>query len=259
MNDLLSKFMQALANNSIRIIDLTQQLSPDTPIIQLPGKLAQSKPFQIEKISNYDSHGPHWYWNNFSCGEHTGTHFDAPIHWLTGKDNPNNATDTIPVVNFIAKAVVINVVKEAQENPDFLLTKHHILEWERQHGHIPEGCWVLMRTDWSKRQGKDFINLKEDGAHSPGMDATLAQFLNKERNILGLGSECVGVDSGQADKLDFPTPCHSIMHGANKFGLASLTNLDQLPPTGSVLITPPLKIINGSGSPCRVLALISAT
>jgi kynurenine formamidase len=66
----------------------------------------------------------------------------------------------------------------------------------------------------------------------------------------------VGTDAGQAFRFQPPFPCHSIMHGSNKFGLASLANLDQLPPKGAILITPPLKIVNGSGSPCRVLALV---
>ena len=254
--NILQQFASALANGSIRVVDLSQTLSMDTPVIRLPSEFAQSSSFTLEEISHYDKRGPNWYWNNFSCGEHTGTHFDAPIHWKTGKDFPNNATDTISVENFIAPAVVINVVSEAYQNSDFLLKIEHVLKWEAQYGRIPDGCWVLMRTDWSKRIGADFLNVQEDGAHFPGMDSSVVEFLSEKRRILGLGSECVGVDGGQADKQDIPVPCHSIMHGTNKFGLASLTNLDQLPPTGALLITPPLKIKNGSGSPCRVLALV---
>src|SRR5438093_1581010 len=103
-----------------------------------------------------------------------------------------------------------------------------------------------------------FLNMKDDGSHVPGPHPELVPFLAKERNVIGWGSEGVGTDAGQAFRFDPPFPCHSIMHGSNKFGLASLTNLDQLPPKGSILITPPLKIVNGSGSPCRVLALVAA-
>jgi kynurenine formamidase len=81
-------------------------------------------------------------------------------------------------------------------------------------------------------------------------------FLAKERDILGIGVETVGTDAGQAATFDPMFPCHTIMHGANRFGLASLTNLDKLPPTGAIVIAPPLKIVNGSGSPLRVLALV---
>lgn len=256
-DSVLGAFVQALASGSIRVVDLTQPLQPDTPVIQLPPEFGKSWPFRLEEISKYDSRGPAWYWNNFSCGEHTGTHFDAPIHWVTGKDHRNNATHTIPAENFIAPACVIDVSKETASNPDFLLTVEHVKAWEAKHGKIDAGSWVLMRTDWSKRTAAEaFLNIKEDGSHVPGPDPALVPFLAKERNVIGWGTEGVGTDAGQAFRFDPPFPCHSGMHGSNKFGLASLVNLDQLPPKGAVLIASPLKIVGGSGSPCRVIALI---
>jgi kynurenine formamidase len=259
MPDLLTQFAQALAAGTIRVIDLSQPLDADTPIIQLPPDFGKSWPFRLEEISRYDLRGPAWYWNNFSCGEHTGTHFDAPIHWVTGKDYLKNATDTIAVNKFLAPASVIDVSKEVAGNPDFLLTPNHVEEWERKHGRVEAGSWVLMRTDWSKRpDAAAFLNMREDGSHVPGPAPDLVPFLAKERDVIGWGSEGVGTDAGQAYRFEPPFPCHSVMHGSNKFGLASLTNLDQLPPKGAILVTPPLKIVKGSGSPCRVLALVQA-
>src|SRR5471030_2387199 len=104
-DNILTQFAQALAAGVIRIIDLSQHLEAGTAIIQLPPEFGKTWPFRLEEISRYDSRGPDWYWNNFSCGEHTGTHFDAPIHWVSGKDFPNNTTDTIPVQHFVAPAV----------------------------------------------------------------------------------------------------------------------------------------------------------
>src|SRR5271163_4331743 len=133
---LLQDLVQAVLANSVRIVDLSQSLEPATPVIQLPPEFGSSWPFRSEEISHYDSRGPAWYWNNFACGEHTGTHFDAPIHWVTGKDYPNNATDNIPVAKFFAPACVIDTSREVAANPDFLLTPQHIEDWEKKHGRI---------------------------------------------------------------------------------------------------------------------------
>src|SRR6516162_8219888 len=148
----LAQLVEGIIGGSIRVVDLTVPLEPATPTIQLPPQFAPSKSFQLEEISRYDSRGPAWYWNNFSCGEHTGTHFDAPIHWVTGKDYANNATDNIPVEKFFAPASVIDVSREVAMDPDFLLTPQHVEIWETTYGRIEAGSWVLMRTDWSKRK-----------------------------------------------------------------------------------------------------------
>jgi kynurenine formamidase len=255
----LSQLLTELAAGRIRVVDLTQTLSPDFPQIVLPPEMAQAWPFRIEEASRYDARGPGWYWNNFSCSEHTGTHFDAPIHWISGRDLPDNSTDTIPAASFIAPACVIDCSREAATDADFLLTVDFLRQWERQHGRIAAGSWVLMRTDWSKRTDPvAYQNLDETGQHTPGPDAQAVQFLVDERQVLGFGSEAIGTDAGQAFHLKPPYPCHYYMHGSGRFGLQCLTNLDLLPPTGAIVIAPPLKIREGSGSPLRVLALVSS-
>jgi kynurenine formamidase len=219
---------------------------------------APSPGVSIDVISKYDAGGPAWYWNTIQMGEHTGTHFDAPIHWITGRDLPANTTDTIPADRFIGPACVIDATSDVAANPDFLLALDTIEHWEEQYGRIPPRSWVLLRTGWSRRTGEDFQNIGPDGPHSPGFDVAVSRFLAYERDILGVGVETIGTDAGQAARFDPPFPSHAIMHGAGKFGLASLCNLDQLPPTGAVLIAAPLKLVNGSGSPLRVLALTPA-
>ena len=257
MNPLL-QFVEAYAAGKIRVVDLTQTLSPEFPSISLPPEMGQAWPFRIEEVSRYDERGPAWYWNNFSCGEHTGTHFDAPIHWISGKDLPHNAVDSIPPERFIGPACVIDCSKDAAADADFLLTKKRILGWEKKNGRIPARSWVLMRTDWYKRAGDPaaYQNYDETGQHTPGPDVDAVRFLVEERDVLGFGTETIGTDAGQAQHLRPPYPCHYYMHGAGRYGLQCLANLDRLPPTGAIVIAAPLKIQNGSGSPLRVLALV---
>ena len=256
-SETLTALIAGIVSGSIRVVDLTVPLEPATATIQLPPQFAPSKPFSLEEISRYDDRGPGWYWNNIACGEHTGTHFDAPVHWVTGKDYPNNATHSIPVDRFIGPACVIDVSERVRANADFLLTSEAVTEWEARHGRLPAHSWLLIRTDWSKRtDARQFMNVREDGSHTPGLHPQCVTLLAKERDILGVGVETVGTDAGQAHTFNPMFPCHTLMHGSNKFGLASLTNLDQLPPTGAVVFAAPLKIVNGSGSPLRVLALV---
>lgn len=259
MSDTLMRLAAELRDGTVQVVDLTQSLGPDTPVIGLPEIFASSPGVTVDVISRYDDRGPGWYWNTLHLGEHTGTHFDAPVHWVTGKDLADNTCDTIPASRFVGPACVIDVSSDVAEDPDFLLTPERIEAWEAQHGGIPVGAWVLLRTDWSHRQGNEaFLNVHEDGPHSPGFHASASTMLAHDRDILGVGVETVGTDAGQAGGFDPPFPNHTIMHGAGKFGLASLCNLDRLPATGALVIAAPLKIVDGSGSPLRVLAIAPA-
>lgn len=252
----LAALAAGLAGGSIRVVDLTQPLGPETPVLPLPDPWPNSPVFQLMEISCYDERGPGWYWNSFVTGEHTGTHFDAPVHWVTGRDLPDNRVDTLPPAKFVGPACVIDVSVESAADPDFCLTPAHVLAWEAEHGVIPAGAWVLMRTDWSKRTDPaEFLNVNETGPHTPGWTADCIRLL-VERDVLGAGVETVGTDAGQAFAFDPPFPCHNLMHGAGKLGIASLANLDQLPAAGAIVIAAPLKLVNGSGSPVRVIALV---
>ncbi|MEM7429387.1 MAG: cyclase family protein [Pseudomonadota bacterium] len=248
----------ALTDGSVRIVDLTHTLSPDFPVMILPPEFGQCGRFRVEEVSRYDERGPAWYWRDFSCGEHTGTHFDAPVHWISGKDLPNATVDTIPAETFVRPACVIDCSLQSAEDEDFLLTAEDIKQWEERHGTIPEKSWVLMRTDWSQRSGAGYLNMRKDGAHTPGPSAEAISFLIEDRDIIGFGTETVGTDAGQGAHLSPPYPAHYLLHGAGRYGLQCLSGLDQLPPTGAILICPPLKILHGSGSPTRVLAMVSA-
>jgi len=255
MTDILSQLTAALALGEVEVIDLTQTLTEDFPTIVLPPEFAQPAPVRIERLSRYDAAGPAWYWNNLSFGEHTGTHFDAPAHWVTGRDRAQATVDTLPPAHMIAPACVLDLSADCAQDADFLLTQDHVLRWEVLHGRIPTGAWVLMRSDWSQRRGAAYANLREDGAHTPGPDANVMRFLVEERGILGFGTETIGTDAGQGGHFHPPYPAHHYLHGAGCYGLQCLMGLDRLPPKGALILAAPLKVHEGSGSPLRVLAL----
>ena len=252
----LMDFASNIATGKTKVVDLTHTLDPDFPVIILPPEFGQCARFRMEEISCYDHRGPAWKWHNISMSEHTGTHFDAPAHWISGRDLPNASVDEIDVKNFIGPICVIDCSDGANQNDDFELTADIIKDWEAIHGTIPPNTWVFMRTDWSKRKGMEYLNMKEDGPHSPGPTPEAIRFLVEERDIRGFGVETVGTDAGQGAHYIPPYPAHFYLHGAGKFGLQCLCNLDQLPATGAVLMAAPLKIKNGTGSPLRVLALV---
>jgi kynurenine formamidase len=252
----LDQLIAAIRSDAIEVIDLTARLESATPVIQLPPPFANTKPFTLQEVSRYDERGPAWYWNDISTGEHTGTHFDAPVHWITGRDREDVA-DVAPT-SLVAPAVMLDFSKQAAADPDFLLEPEHIRAWEAEHGSLPAGGWLLYRTGWDARSHsqQEFLNANETGPHTPGVSVECARWLAEAAPIIGIGVETVGTDAGAAHSFDPPFPCHSALLGAGKYGLTQLQNLASLPPTGAVLLAGPLPIVGGSGSPARVLALI---
>ena len=212
----LPELAAALATGTVEVIDLTAPLSNSTPTLQLPPQLGQTAKFEFEEISNYDARGPGWYWNNFRTGEHTGTHFDAPCHWITGKGGEDVAS--VPPRRLVGPAAVLDFSAQAADDPDFLLEVEHIHSWEGEHGPLPEGGWLLYRTGWDARSHRQeaFLNADENGPHTPGVSVDCARWLAEESPVVGLGVETVGTDAGAAAGFDPAFPCHSLMHGAGK-------------------------------------------
>jgi len=252
----LEQLITAIRARDIEIVDLTARLEPETPVIRLPEPFGNTQTFSMREISRYDDRGPAWYWNDITTGEHTGTHFDAPVHWISGRDGED--VSQIPAGRLIAPAVVLDFSAQAAADPDFLLEVDHIRQWEAGHGPLPAGGWLLYRTGWDARSGsqEEFLNASETGPHTPGLSVACARWLAEEAPVLGLGVETVGTDAGTAHSFDPPFPCHASLLGAGKYGLTQLQNLARLPATGAVVIAGPLPITGGSGSPARVLALV---
>src|SRR5262249_46553072 len=175
--NILSDLTAAITSGQVEVVDLTAPLSDRTPILQLPPPFGNTQGFALHEISNFDERGPAWYWNNFSAGEHVGTHFDAPAHWITGRDGPD--VSQVPARQLIAPAVVIDKSAECAANPDFLLQVEHVEAWQRDHGQLPRGGWLLFRSGWGARahDQRAFLNANETGPHTPGVSVEMARWL----------------------------------------------------------------------------------
>ncbi len=248
--------LEGLSAGAVEIVDLTQPLTESTPVIQLPPPFANTPGLSREEISRYDDRGPAWAWYTLTIGEHVGTHLDAPIHWITGRDGADVAS--VAPTQLIGPACVIDRTAEAEADNGYLLTVADLEGWEAEHGQLPDRAWVLFRTGWQSRAQDQatFLNVGENGPETPGPDVDASRWLATERNISGFGVETVGIDAGSAGGMDPPFPLHNMLLGAGRLGLTQLANLDKLPATGALLVVSPLKLVGGTGSPSRVFAFV---
>jgi kynurenine formamidase len=197
-----------------------------------------------------------WFYSSYelSTPEHGGTHLDAPIHFGEGKQT----SDEIPLTRLIARAVVIDVSSRTGADSAYLLTAEDVTAFEREHGQIAEGTIVLLRTGWSSRWPDRLAYLGDStqGDASklrfPSFGADAARLLVDERRVAALGVDVASIDGGSS--TDFMV--HRIAAEANVPGFENLTNLDQLPPTGAVVVALPMKVRGGSGGPLRAVALV---
>jgi kynurenine formamidase len=197
-----------------------------------------------------------WFYsaNAVSTPEHGGTHLDAPIHFAEG----GAAADAIPLDRLVAPAVVIDIVASAAADADYLLTPGDVEAFEREHGTIPAGTIVLLRTGWSARWPDRRAYLGDDtpndasNLHFPSFGEAAARLLVEERDVAALGTDVASIDGGGS--ADFAV--HRIAGEAGVPGFENLTNLDRLPPTGAHVFALPMKIGGGSGGPLRAIALV---
>jgi kynurenine formamidase len=234
----------------VRLVDLTHPL--DSATLYWPTSPSR---FQLERLA-YGSTPGGWFYsaNRFSAPEHGGTHLDAPIHFHEG----GVTADRVPLDRLIAPAVVIDVTDRAAADPDYRLTPADVDAFERDHGAIPAGTIVLLRTGWSTRwpDAKAYLGDDRPGdasnLHFPSYGVEAARILVEQRHVAALGADVASIDYGPS--TDFMV--HRIAAAQGVPGLENLTNLDRLPATGAVVAALPLKIAGGSGGPARVVALV---
>ena len=224
-----------------RAIDLTHKMHEGMPF--WPGGV----PFKKHRLVDYDQG---YQLHKFEVGENTGTHVDAPSHFIKG----NRPIDEIPLADLIVPAVVIDIQDKVAANPDYQLTPEDIKLWESKHGAIPANSLVVLNTGWHKRFGSPerYVNL--DGSnvmHFPGYHPDSAKVLI-ERDIAGVGIDTLSLDHGPSKTFAF----HVEILKANKYQIENMANLDALPVKGATVVVGVLPVKSGSQAQARIIALL---
>lgn len=233
-----------------RWVDLTHAFSEST--IYWPTDTAG---FQLEELAYGPTEGG-WFYSSyaFCTAEHGGTHLDAPIHFAEG----GLTADRIPLSGLMGPAAVVDVSERA--TPDYLVGVGDLTAWEEEHGPLPDGGILLVRTGWSERWADRAAYLGTDAVgpeavsqlHFPGIAPDAATWLVEERGVVAVGIDTPSLDYGQS--TDFRT--HVILYGENVAGFENVASLDLLPPRGSYVVALPMKIEGGSGGPLRIVAFV---
>ncbi len=223
--------------------DLTHTFTARTPVFPA------FKPIRI--TPKFSSAKDGFFANEITFDEHTGTHMDAPVHFVPGAPT----ADRLPADKFIAPLAVISIESRAAKDADAVLTVDDVLAWEKQHGRLPAGVFVAMYSGWGSRIGNAdrFLNKDAKGTmHAPGFSEEAAKFLTKERDIVGAGVDTLSLDIAAASKF----VAHLALLGAGKYGVELLANLNAVPPTGATIVVGGPKHEGASGGPARVYALV---
>lgn len=229
-----------------KFVDLTHSFKPGIP---------KWKGYPDEKRKTLYSYRKDGFWaEQYTIVGQWGTHADSPAHFHQGL----RSLDEIPVNEMIAPLVVIDIVSKAEKNPDTVLTIEDIKNWESKYEKIPEGAFVVKRTNWSKRWPNLSLMQNRDNRgvmHYPGWSVEALKFLVDERKILAIGHETTDTDAGfnvSADRY----PAQTYIHGENRFQIELLTNLDQVPEYGALAVIAFPKPEKSSGFPARVFAIL---
>lgn len=226
-----------------KVVDLSHVISVNIPL--WPG----DPPVELEPVADFENDG--YYLRRFSIGEHSATHMNAPNSFHDGAAG----IDSYEPASLVRQAVVIDARAASAANADYQLTTEDVLAWEAQHGQVPEGSVVIMWTGWQDKWSDAAAFFGEDAEgnmHFPGFAGETTLFLLRERFIAGVGIDTHGVDPGLDE--DYGTNTEVLARGG--IVLENLTNLQELPPTGTTIVIGVLRLQDGSGSPVAVTAFV---
>src|SRR5688572_25378331 len=225
------------------VVDLTHTMSPEFPtFFGVPG-------IEIEKKFDFKKDGFNLNW--WRIIEHAGTHLDAPIHF-----SENGITvEKIVAGELVVPLAVIDVRQKAEKDTDYLMTVEDVLTWEKRFRKLPDNCCVAMLSGWAQHVGNPAKYTGKDAAgafHFPGFSPALAEWLLKERKVLGIASDTLSLDNGPSK--DFKT--HYTWLPSGRWGLENVANLEKLSPSGATLVVGLPKVKDATGGPVRLIALI---
>ncbi len=237
---------------SKQFVDLTHAFEPGIP--HWPGFPDEKQETLYWYDGGVGTKGKGFFSQQFTHVGQWGTHCDPPAHFVKGK----RTIDQIDPKEMILSLVVIDVHQKAAKNPDYTIHMDDVRDWERRHGPIPQGAFVAMRTDWSKRwpDAKAMRNEDPKGvAHYPGWSKTVLKHLYEERKITASGHETTDTDPGVAtSKGDYSLETYIL--GTNHYQIELLANLDKVPEAGAIVVVSFPKPKGGSGFPARVFAMV---
>lgn len=235
-----------------RFVDLTHAFAPGIP--HWPGFPNEKR----QTIYWYDKKpgmmGEGFFTEVYTHVGQWGTHVDAPAHFHRN----GRTVDQIDVKEMILPLAVIDVHKDVAKNPDYTLTLDRVKKWERDHGPVPGGGFVALRTDWSKRWPNAAAMENKDAAgvaHYPGWSLAALKYLYEKRRITASGHETTDTDPGLATTKD-DYSLETYVLGTNHYQIELLTNLDQVPESGAIVVVSFPKPKDGSGFPARVFAIL---
>ncbi|MDQ3459234.1 MAG: cyclase family protein [Deinococcota bacterium] len=223
------------------LADLTHTLSERFPVFPA------FEPMRITTLVTVERDG--FYANRWDLGEHSGTHMDAPAHFVAGAVT----ADRVPLESLIVPLAVIDISERANADPEATLTVEDIEAWEVAHGSLPAGAAVMMHSGWDARvdEPASFLNADESGVlRSPGFSPEAADFLVSERDISGIGVDTLSLDIGSSTTFEV----HLTVLGAGKWGLEGVANLRAVPAAGATVIVGGPKVLDASGGPVRLMA-----
>ncbi len=218
-------------------IDLTHSLSPSVPLWE--GGCGFSHRILIDYLDCTTE-------TKFRVQQMTlhagvGTHMDAPAHCIPG----GAFVGDIPVSQLIGPCVVMDVSSLSHAN--YLLSVEEILKFEEQQGALKPGDIFLVHTGWGKkwndpdqyRNGLEFPSISEEAA-----------LLLKERKVAAVGIDTLGVDQPSSGY-----PAHRILLGVGIILIENVANILQMPTRGGVIFCLPLKAVDLTEAPVRLIGL----